>query len=375
MTFKVAIVVGQLGYGGAERQVSILAKGLAESGWPVTVVCLSGILEPFGEELERAGVGLRWIPRSRNYELSRVWRLAGILREEKVELIHSHLEVANIYSYLARPFAGRPAFIPSVLTLPVNMGPFKSLMIGRSLKAGDCVHANCHAAALTFSERYGIDQSHFRLIYNGVNPLPEISPEARLAARESLSIPQDKIVVATLSKDAPDKNIPAFLRLVRSLYSRFPNLSVLVAGQGLDESYAKRDNLNKAGCPKISFLGPVRDVRTVFAAADLFVFTSIREGLPNVIMEAMVSGLPVVSYAAGGVGELVEDGVNGKLVPCGDEGELFEASCSVLKDSEYARALGKAGRRKMLEDFSDEKMIAGTADLYREVRRKRELSY
>ena len=107
MNSRVAIVIGQLGYGGAERQVSILAKGLEATGWPVTVICLSEMLEPFGAELEEAGVRLRRIPRSGHYELRRVFKLAGLLKEEKVELIHSHLEAANIYSYLARPLAAR----------------------------------------------------------------------------------------------------------------------------------------------------------------------------------------------------------------------------------------------------------------------------
>ena len=82
MTFKVAIVIGQLGYGGAERQACILAKGLSKSGWPVIVVSLSVILEPFGEELEKAGVGLRCIPRGGHYEFKRILRLASIIREE-----------------------------------------------------------------------------------------------------------------------------------------------------------------------------------------------------------------------------------------------------------------------------------------------------
>ena len=367
MNSRAAIVIGQLSYGGAERQVSLLAKGLHAAGRPVTVICLSEMLEPFGAELEQAGVRLRWIPRRGHYEPGRVLRLAGLLREEKVKLIHSHLEVANIYSYLARPLAGRPGFIPSVRTRPVKMRLFESALVGRSLKAGDCIHANCQAAARTFAERYRIDPARFRVIHNGVAPLPETDEQARNSARREFHIPQDRLVVATLSKDSPDKNVPAFLRLVRSLSSRFNNLAALVAGQGLDDSYAARERQATAGGAEISFLGPLNDVRPLFAAADIFVLTSIREGLPNVIMEAMVSGLPVVTYAAGGAGELIEDQDSGSLVPCGDEEALFTAAHDLLKHSDRARSMGRAGRRRMLEHFSVEKMVSRTAAMYEEV--------
>ena len=368
MNSRVAIVIGQLSYGGAERQASLLAKGLHEAGRPVTVICLSEMLEPFGAELEQAGVRLRWIPRRGHYEPGRVLRLAGLLREEKVKLIHSHLEVANIYSYLARPLAGRPGFIPSVRTRPVKMRLFESALVGRSLKAADCIHANCQAAARTFAERYRIDPARFRVIHNGAAPFPETDEQARNSARRDFRIPQDRLVVATLSKDSPDKNVPAFLRLVRSLSSRFNNLVALVAGQGLDDSYAARERQATAGGAKISFLGLLNDVRPLFAAADIFVLTSIREGLPNVIMEAMVSGLPVVTYAVGGVGELIEDQDSGILVPCGDEEALFNAAHDLLKHADRARSMGRAGRRRMLEHFSVEKMVSRTTALYEEVR-------
>ncbi len=371
MNSRVAIVIGQLGYGGAERQVSILAKGLNAAGWPVTVICLSEMLEPFGAELEQAGVRLRRIRRRGHYEPGRVLRLAGLLREEKVTLIHSQREAANIYSYLARPLAGRPGFIPSVRTRSVKMGLLESSLLRRSLKAGDCVHANCHAAALTFAERYRIDQARFRVIYNGVVPFAETDEQARNSARAAFRIPDDRLVVATLSKDSPDKNVPAFLRLVRALSSRFPNLAALVAGRGLDESYAAREMQTTAGGPEISFLGPLKDVRPLFAAADIFVLTSIREGLPNVIMEAMVSGLPVAAYRVGGVEELIEDGRSGRLVPCGDEKALFTAVCDLLQDTGRSQSMGRMGRHRMLEHFSAEKTVAETAALYQEVLGKR----
>ena len=99
--------------------------------------------------------------------------------------------------------------------------------------------------------------------------------------------------------------------------------------------------------------------------------TSIREGLPNVIMEAMVAGLPVAAYRVGGVEELIEDGRSGRLVPCGDEKALFTAVCDLLQDTGRSQSMGRTGRRRMLEHFSAEKTVAETAALYQEVLGKR----
>ncbi|MEA2062482.1 MAG: glycosyltransferase, partial [Gemmatimonadota bacterium] len=147
----VAIVIGQLGYGGAERQVSILARELAGNRWPVTVICLSEVIEPFGADLVQAGVTVLKIPRSGNYETGRVLRLAGLLRKQRPGLIHSFLGVANIYSYLARTLAGSSRFIPTARTLPVEQTFIAGLLTGRSLKAGAMVHANSRAAARLFA--------------------------------------------------------------------------------------------------------------------------------------------------------------------------------------------------------------------------------
>ena len=367
MNARIALVIGQLGYGGAERQVSLLARGLADAGWPVTVFCLSEQLEPFGAELIEAGVPLRPLQRKGHYDLGRAFKLASLIREEKIELIHSHLEIADIYSYLALARAGRPRFVPTVLSMPVRENPLRHFFSQRALAAGELIHANCLAAASAYAKHYSIDESKFRTVYNGVLPLPARTSSSYHESRLSLNIPRSSLVVGTISKDAPDKNLPAFFRLIAALLPHVKELKAVVAGSGLAEAYASRVKEAWNVRQVTLFLGEQKNIQTLLAALDLFVLTSIREGLPNVVLEAMATGLPVVAYDTGGVSELLADGRSGVVVPCGAEESLFRAVSSLLADPDRRNLMGEAAHRRVFEQFNLEKMIEGTIELYKEV--------
>lgn len=367
MKGKIALIIGQLGFGGAERQVSLIARGLAGAGWPVSVICLSEIVEPFGAEIGKAGIRLHWIKRRGRYDPMRLFKLARLLRENRIELVHSHLETANIYSYLALALAGRPKFIPTALSMPIDQGPVRDRLLARALALGDAIHVNSHAAIEAYSERYRVSESKFRVVHNGALPVPARTENARQAARRMFNIPRNALVVGTLSKDSPDKNLPAFFRLAAALKARHGELRAVAAGLGLDRSCALSIPEACAMSEDIVLLGPREDVETVFAAMDIFVLTSLREGLPNVVMEAMASGLPVVAFDTGGVSELIEQGVSGIVLPCADEQALLREVGGLLADPERCRKMGEAARARMFSQFSVEKMIERTAAVYREV--------
>ena len=195
----VGLVIGQLRRGGAEKQLTLLARGLVSRGQPVSVFCLSGELDPFGEELTKEGIPLFTLSRKGHYELRRVLKLAKLLRSKKVNLLQSFLETGNIYSYLARPLAGKPAFLPSVRNLPWPHRMLKRSLHCRALKAADKIIANCRAVADSFATQYTIPREHFHIIHNGVLVPPSTEPEARRFAREHFRIPLNYFKFAAIS--------------------------------------------------------------------------------------------------------------------------------------------------------------------------------
>ena len=122
-----------------------------------------------------------------------------------------------------------------------------------------------------------------------------------------------------------------------------------------------------AAAPRVRFLGFQQDVPALMAALDLLVHPAREEGIPNVIMEAMAAGKPVVSTAVGGVAELVRDGVDGRLVPPDDPAALARAVLELANDPERRRRMGEHGRERVLRTCSLERMIDQYEELLREV--------
>ena len=368
MNARIGLIIGQLGWGGAERQVSLLAPGLAARGMEVSVICLSQELDPFGEELRRAGLTVHAMERRGRRESGRALALARILRGGKIELAHSFLESAGIYAWLAGRMARRAVLLPSVRSLPSAESRLWHALTGRSLRAARLIIANSHSVAGVCSERYRVPRERFRVVPNGIKLPPPVSPEERETAKRSFRLAEKNMVLGTVSKDAPEKNVPAFLSLAERLSRECGPLCVLSAGRGLDESYAARfQPLHRRSVCQSIFLGPLADVDRLYRCLDPFVLTSLRESLPNVLLEAMSHGLPCVAFSVGGVPEIIEHGVTGLLVEPGDEEGLFQAARSILDDPERGRAMGQAGRRRVAGMFSVEAMLESTCRVYKEL--------
>jgi glycosyltransferase involved in cell wall biosynthesis len=364
MSRRIALVIGQLGHGGAEKQLSMLARGLIEAGEDTRVICLSQVTEPFGPRLERAGVPLMVIPRRGSYEPWRALRLAACLRRERIDLVHSFLESASIYSYLASFYYHKALLIPAMRTLPTRESITKRALLRRALRSASLVTVNSGAGATAYAERYRVDPGKFALISNGVEPVPEVSDEERGQARKKLGLSSGRPVIGTVGKDDPDKNIPAFLELVGALGQSLGGVCSVLAGRGLDERYAVRRGVSRLSTCESYFLGELDDMRQFYAALDLLVLPSLREGLPNSLLEAAAHGVPAVAFHTGGVPEVIENNRTGVVVPLGDERAMLAATGDLLADRERLRSMSEAAREKVYEKFGLEEMVSATRQVY-----------
>ncbi|MCE5270919.1 glycosyltransferase [bacterium] len=365
---RIGLVIGQLSWGGAERQASILARGLAARGESVTVICLSQVLTPFGDELQREGIDLRFMERRGRRELSRVLTLARLLRRERPALVHSFLENASIYSWLAGHMARGMRFLPSVRCVPTPGDPLRQALLRRALLAAPLIISNSRAVAQDYSQRYRVPPEKFRVVLNGV-AIPEATrPGEQARCRSAFRLSESNPVLGTVSKSIPQKNVPAYLRLVERLGREFGPLCSMAAGAGLDESYAARlpQHQRRSVCQTV-FLGPLNGMDSFYRSLDILVLTSFRESLPNVLLEAMSYGVPCVAYAVAGIPEVIEHGVDGLLVPPDDEEALFQAARSLLEDPERRQAMGQAARSHVTERFSVAAMVEGTCRVYQEL--------
>lgn len=196
-------------------------------------------------------------------------------------------------------------------------------------------------------------------VHNGMNPSPLLAARGH-RIRSELGLGREPIITF-VGRLAPPKDPLMLLHACRMLPDDF---RVLVVGEGgLRDSvtdYAQRNGL----ASKLVLLGEREDVPEILAASDIFVLPSNWEGLPLTIIEAMMAGLPIAATRVGGVPELVEDGVTGYLVPPQNAHALGEAIGKLLADSGLRQRMGKAGRRRALEQFSLDRMLRETQAVY-----------
>lgn len=368
---SVALVVGQLQVGGAEGQLFHLATRLDPDRYAPFVVCLSEVAEPFASRLRRQGIDVEIIARRGHYDLARVRILARLLRARRTELVHSFLLAANAYAYgaiLAGPRGRRkPPFIASSRTCIPPRGMMGRAIHRRAFRAASAVIANSKEVRKFTAETYGLEASRIHVIPNGV-AAPAVAPEARGRVRAQWRISEATVVVGTLGRLSPEKNLELFLELARSLEPP-PGISVVyvIVGDGPARDSLERRAAALGLSDGVVFAGMREDVADTMAAMDIFVTASSTEGLPNAVMEAMSAGLPTIATDVGGTGEVVRHEETGFLVQPGSLSDLVRRGAELLVDPEARRRLGAAGRDLILSEFSVGKMVDRTMALYDEV--------
>ena len=195
----------------------------------------------------------------------------------------------------------------------------------------------------------GVELERFR----NVNP----------SLREELGIGDDEVVVTCVAEFTPTKNHSFLLAAWREVAKRFEHAHLLFVGDGelleKTKAWVKRESL-----PRVYFLGKREDVPAVLSASDIVVLVSKREGLPRALLEGMAAGKPLVATDVRGNRDLVEDGVNGFLVPLGDVGALVEALGRLIGSKELRERMGEESRRKV-EAYSLERVLQEMERIYR----------
>jgi glycosyltransferase involved in cell wall biosynthesis len=353
---RVGLVIGQLSYGGAESQAYELARGLA-SRHDVVVYCLSASSEPYGARLGDAGIAVRTLAARGGLDLRRVSRLAGCLRRDRIEVAHAFLYNASAYSYLATRFTPGVRYVASARNCKLEPSRVRRAVMRQAFRAADAVICNSRQVAEFAERHYAAPGERVRVVYNGVDA-------ARFAGARR---PHEGLRIGTIGRIEAQKNLGMFLRAAREVAAAHPGATFDIAGAGslLDEMTGAARELGLAD--RVRFIGPVTDVPGFLAGLDQFWLTSDWEGTPNVVLEAMAAGLPVIATAVGGTPEIVDGDRTGVLVAAGDVASLVAAACRFVHDRRAAEQMGARARTAVRERFSIAAMVHGTERVYESV--------
>jgi len=344
---RVALVIGQLTRGGAEGQLAQLVRHLDRSRYEPVVYCLSSQTQPVGGEIEAGGTMVRAVTGS---VLKRVRLLAEYLATDRIDVVHSWLYLANAFA-VAACLVRRQPLVTSARNCKIQGRVANALAFRVSRR----IVVNSQDVAAYIARHYGAPRGRIRVIYNGLD-VERFHPPAAPAGGGP---------IVTVGRLVEQKNHEMFLHAAAALSRDVPEAAFLIIGDGPLRGALEEQARRLGIADRVTFAGERHDVDEVMRQASLFWLTSRWEGMPNVVLEAMASGLPVIATDVGGTRELLQDGADGFIVPAGDTDAFVRRSRELLRDAAMRRRFSAAARAHA-EVFSTSRMVGAMMQLYDE---------
>ena len=360
-------------------------KALAGKGFEISVVVPEG---EYSDKLMEEGFKVI------NYNIRRgsinplnalknIFELYKIFRREKFDAVHLFTIQPVVYGSLA----ARLAEVPIIFSLIEGLGSLFTVKNLKNASLAFIVKLLLKIAFKLSTKVNFISRDDYEALKPLVNPakvflisstgvdidyfsLNKLDKEKLEALKQELKIKDNHIVITTIARLIWEKGIKEFVEAANLIGKKYDNIIFLIVGwidrgnpSVVDENFIKESEKN----PNVRFLGARDDIREILALTNIYVLPSYREGIPRTILEAMAMEKPVVTTNAPGCRLTVEDCVNGFWVPVKDSRALAEAIERLIIDKELRVKMGKAGKEKVVKEFSNEVVIRQILELYTEV--------
>jgi L-malate glycosyltransferase len=355
-------LIAGLEIGGAENGVVNVVNRLDERLFKISVyVFKTGFA--FESRL-RKDVQLVHVPKREGNDPMAVLRLALLLRRDRPHIVHTHNWSTLVEGMLAAKIARVPIIVHSEHGT-VRKEWLPQIYAQRiSWRCADRVLAVSESLKQHLVREIGFPAQRIISIQNGVDT-DRFQPNGeRMALREGLGWPARGFIIGSVGRLVPVKNYATLLRAAARVASRVPQLTLALVGDGPLDGELKTLAEQLGIADRVSFLGYRDDVPNLLNAMDIFVLPSLREGMPNAVLEAMACGLPVIASEVGGASEIVRDRENGLLVCPTDVEQLSQHLYQLALSPERCRAMGIAGRRCIEREFKMEHMVNKYTNLY-----------
>ncbi|MBU3758983.1 MAG: glycosyltransferase [Candidatus Omnitrophica bacterium] len=366
-------------------KILFLMDKLAPGGTQNNILEILNRLDPLRFDCRLAVFGLgaeaRWflekskivpivLPVRRAYGMSgfkAFMKLCAIMRREKFDWVQTHFLQAEMLGIPAARLAGRSTRIAVTRRDQGFWRTPRQLRLSAWLaRAADVVLCNSEAVRSSVLQLEGVPKAKTAVIRNGVDTQAFCpSREFRMEARQAFKLQEGEIAVLTVSNMRHEvKGYQTLIEAAGHVLSVNPQVRFIFAGDGpLRPEYERlADEAGSRG--RIIFAGTSREISRLMNAADVVCQPSYSEGFSNTLLEAMACAKPVVACSAGGNTEVLEDSVQGLLVPPRDADALAQAILRLASDSAFRESLGRAAREKVSADFSMHEMMRNYANFY-----------
>ena len=361
-------VIHALGVGGAEVLVDQMLRHLNDE-----FRCVVAVLDEIGEigaRLQEDGFTVEHLHRKPGIDAGCARRLKDFADREGVAILHAHQYTPFFQAMLCRGLFGRR---PVVFTehgrhFPDLPSRKRSIVNRLMLRSGDRLIGCGNAVRQALIANEGLPESRVEVIYNGAdfNTHGQAFPGARAAIRSEFGYAEDDFVVILVARLHPLKDHQTALRAIDAARKRISGLRLLLVGDG-DQRAAIEQSIRQLKLEEtVTLAGTRADVTDLLAASDAFLMSSISEGIPLTVIEAMAARIPVVATAVGGLPELIEHGVSGFLAPSGQSDLLAAALIDLQRDADLHERIASVAALRAAEKFS----LKGMLDAYRIVYRE-----
>ncbi len=374
---RLMLVVSNLEYGGAQRQLVELANHLDPQDFDVTVCSLSPYV-PLAEKL-RQPEKLHVITKRFKYDATVIPRLALLLRRLRIDVVQSYLFDADIAAFISGRLAGVRLVVGSERNANYVHKKRQILAYRATRRSVDLLIANSNAGAEFNRSVLGYRPELYRVVHNGVD-ITRFRPAPAVEIRRELGVQEDERVVGVFASFKQQKNHPLFFRAAATVVERFPRTRLLLVGDQLYGGMHGSDDYKREVLSLVEqlglkerciFAGNQDDVERFYPACDVTVMSSHFEGTPNAVLESLACGVPVVATDVSDTAKIVPDGRVGYVVPPGDEKAMTARICRLLDNHALRVEMGTAAREWIEQEFSTARLAEKTGQIYRDGLRQR----
>jgi glycosyltransferase involved in cell wall biosynthesis len=373
---RISYSIARLNYGGAEKMLYDLIEGMLDRGHFVQLMYYirGGELEDKFASLQIKGLDICFIERKHKLDISIIFDYAKILKSKSIDIVHGIMPPTNIYAVIAGIIANTKIKLMGLMASDWN---YKS-------KLGTFIYFHLdHIIGNYFTTAYiansesgkyfhilkGFEKKKLYVAQNGIsidNLLIDLNKQEKDTLLKKYEIGKNKRLVGMLSRIDPMKDHKSFLKAAALIKKSFINVVFMIVGGGnsklLEElrKCTKDLDLDK----DVIFVGKVDDVSIYYKVFDIYVMSSYTEGLSNTLLEAMACGKPVVSTDVGDAGKIINNGIDGFIVPPKNPNELAEKIIFFLQNPIIAAEMGKKAQEKAIANFTIDKMISRHLEVY-----------
>jgi glycosyltransferase involved in cell wall biosynthesis len=342
--------------GGPEKTILHSPRPLLAAGYRMLCAYLHPPADPGFDRLrQRAralGAPLFSVDDRGPWDWQVIGKLLQICRRERVQIWHGHDYKSNALGLLLRQFwpmrlvTTVHGWVVHTRRTPLYYGIDRLCL--RHYERVLCVSADLHEQCL----RDGVAADRCLLVDNAIDPQAYVRRQTVHQAKQRLAMPAHRLLIGAVGRLSPEKGFADLIRATRHLQLQGLDVALCIAGEGRQETELRSLIAHLGGGDRVHLLGQRAELNELYEAMDVFALSSWREGLPNVLLEALALGVPAVATCVGGVLRLIEDEVTGLLVQPGSVAQLAAGLGRLLTDEALRQRLARHGRRRVTECFN-----------------------